>query len=78
MMDFEKGYKTIIARIIERGTEWDWWIVQFYGREKVIGTIRDEIYFLPNYAIDRALRFFPKIKKKEMFCYMNLKDKASS
>ncbi|WP_409415623.1 DUF6922 domain-containing protein [Flavobacterium sp. PS2] len=74
-MDFEKAYKTIIARIIEhrKQDEIDK-IVHFYGHEKVIKTIRDEIYFLPNYAIDRAIRFFPELKKEEMYCYLNRKD----
>jgi len=45
------------------------------SREKVIKAIRDEIYFLPNYAIEDALKFFPEIKKEEMYCYLNRKDK---
>nr|WP_244307449.1 hypothetical protein [Flavobacterium fluviatile] len=75
-MDFKKAYKTIIARIVERGgqDEIDE-IVLFYGHGKVIKTIRDEIYFLPNYAIERALRFFPELQKEEMYCYLNRKDK---
>ncbi len=75
-MDFNKAYKTIISRIIERGgqNEIDE-LIRFYGLEKVITTIRDEIYFLPNYAIDKALKFFPELKKEEMFCYINRKDK---
>jgi hypothetical protein len=75
-MDFEKAYKTIIARIVERGgkEEIDE-IVRFYGLEKVVKAIRDEIYFLPNYAIDKALKFFPELKKDEMYCYLNRKDK---
>lgn len=75
-MDFEKAYKTIIVRIIEhrKQDEIDK-IVHFYGHEKVIKTIRDEIYFLPNYAIDRALKFFPELNKEEMYCYINRKDK---
>ncbi|PTS87688.1 hypothetical protein DBR27_24175 [Flavobacterium sp. HMWF030] len=72
-MDFEKAYKAIIARIIECGEQDE--IVRFYGHEKVIRTIRDEIYFLPNYAIDCALKFFPELKKEEMYCYLNRKDK---
>lgn len=75
-MDFVKAYKTIIARIIERGGQEEIdEIVRFYGLEKVVKTIRDEIYFLPNYAIDRALKFFPELKKEEMYCYLNRKDK---
>lgn len=74
-MDFKKAYKTIIARIIERGgqNEIDE-LVRFYGHSRVIKAIRDEIYFLPNYAIDRALRFFQNLKGK-MYCYLNRKDK---
>ena len=78
-MNFDKAYKTIIARIIERGGQYEIdEIMHFYGHEKVIRTIRDEIYFLPNYAIDRALKFFPELKKEEMYCCLNRKDKPLS
>ncbi|SMC61090.1 DUF6922 domain-containing protein [Chryseobacterium sp. YR221] len=75
-LDWRKAYKSVIARIIERGgqDEIDE-LVRFYGHEKVIKAIRDEIHFLPNYAIDRAIKFFPEIKKEEMHCYLNRKDK---
>ncbi|WET02718.1 hypothetical protein P0R33_00005 [Flavobacterium sp. YJ01] len=75
-MDLDKAYKTIITRIIERGGQEEIdEIVRFYGYEKVITAIRDEIYFLPNYAIDRAIKFFSELKKEEMYCYINRKDK---
>jgi hypothetical protein len=75
-MDFERAYKTIIARIVERGGQEEIdEIVRFYGLEKVVKAIRDEIYFLPNYAIDKALKLFPELKKEEMYCYLNRKDK---
>lgn len=75
-MDFMKAHKTIIARIIERGGQEDIdEIIRFYGYGKVVTAIRDEIYFLPNYAIDKALKFFPELKKEEMYCYLNRKDK---
>ena len=75
-MDFMKAYKTIICRIVERGGQEEIdEIVRFYGLEKVVKTIRDEIYFLPNYAIERVLNFFPELKKEEMYCYLNRKDK---
>lgn len=74
-MDFDKAYKTIITRIIERGRQKEIdEIICFYGYEKVIGAIRNEIYFLPNYAIDKALKFFLELKKEEMYCYLNRKD----
>lgn len=66
-MNFKKDYKTIIARIVERGGQEEIdEIIRFYSCEKVIRAIRDEIYFLPNYAFDRALIFFSELKKDEM------------
>jgi hypothetical protein len=66
----------VIARIVEReGQDQIDEIVRFYGREKVIKAVREEIYFLPNYAIEEALKFFPELKKEEMYCYLNRKDK---
>ncbi|KMQ65196.1 hypothetical protein ACM46_09945 [Chryseobacterium angstadtii] len=76
MLDWEKAYHSVIARIIERGGQEEIdEIVFFYGYEKVIDTLRNKVYFLPNYAIDRAVRFFPELKKEEMYCYLNRKDK---
>ena len=75
-MDFKKAYKTIIARIIERGGQDEInELLRFYGHQKVVTAVRDEIFFLPNYAIDKALKFFPELKKEEMYCYLNRKDK---
>ena len=75
-LDWHKAYKVVIARIIERGGQQEIdEIIHFYGYDKVVTTIRDEIYFLPNYAIDKALKFFPELKKDEMYCYLNRKDK---
>jgi hypothetical protein len=71
-----EAYKMVIGRIVERGGQEEIdEIIRFYGYEKVIKTIRDEIYFLRNYAIERVLKFFPEIKKEEMHCYLNRKDK---
>lgn len=75
-IDWEGGYKMVIARIVERGSQDEIdEIIRFYGHDKVIRAIRDEIYFLPNYAIEDAIKFFPELKKEEMYCYVNRKDK---
>ncbi|MBP1164686.1 hypothetical protein JOE44_001570 [Chryseobacterium sp. PvR013] len=76
-LDWEKAYIPIISRILERGgqNEIDE-IIKYYSREKVVNTIRDEIHFLPNYAINRAVEFFPEMKKEEMHCYLNRKNKT--
>lgn len=69
-------YVAVITRIIERGGQKEIdEIVHFYGHEKVLKALRDEIFFLPNYAIEDALRFFPELKKEEMYCYLNRKGK---
>lgn len=75
-LNWNDAYISVIARIVERGdqSEIDE-IIRFYSHDKVVTAIRDEIYFLPNYAIDRALKFFPELKKEEMYCYLNRKDK---
>jgi len=71
-IDWQEAYKMVIGRIIERGFQEDAEeLVRFYGYERVIKALREEIYFLPNYGIDRALRFFPELKKEEMWCYVN-------
>ncbi|WP_411413777.1 DUF6922 domain-containing protein [Chryseobacterium sp. EZn1] len=75
-VDWQKMYVAVITRIIERGGQKEVdEIVRFYGREKVLKALKDEIFFLPNYAIEDALRFFPELKKEEMYCYLNRKDK---
>jgi hypothetical protein len=71
-----KAYKMVISRILERGGQQEIdELVHFYGRKKVIKAIRDEIYFLPDYAIEKTLKFFPELKMEEMYCYLNRKDK---
>ena len=75
-VDWQKMYVAVITRIIERGGQKEVdEIVSFYGREKVLKALKDDIFFLPNYAIEDALRFFPELKKDEMYCYLNRKDK---
>lgn len=76
LLDWDIAYVPIISRIVERGgqNEVDE-IIKYYGYEKVVNTIQNEIYFLPNYAIDRAIDFFPELKKEEMHCYLNRKYK---
>jgi len=75
-IDWEEAYRMVIARIIERGGQEEVnEIVRFYGYDKVLKSLRDEISFLPNYGIERALNFFPELNKEEMYCYLNRKGK---
>lgn len=74
-IDWQASYKTIIARIIERGKQEQWEeLVRFYGEDKVVGALKNEIVFLPDYAIEEACRYFP-VKKQEMLCYTRKRSK---
>ena len=74
-MDWQASYKTVIARIIERGGEQEWEeLIQFYGREKVMNALRNEITYLPDYAIDEASYYF-SIPKEQMLCYIRKQSK---
>jgi hypothetical protein len=68
-IDWQKTYRSIIERVLERGTseEWDE-ITRFYGKPKIITALKEEIKFLPDYIIDRVSSYF-NIRKEEMACY---------
>lgn len=68
-IDWSKSYKTVIARIVERGSPSEWEeLIRFYGKEKVINALKNEIVFLPNYAIEEVCNYF-NFKKEDMMCY---------
>lgn len=68
-IDWQASYKTIIARIVERGNEKEWTeLIRFYGRDKVLNALKNEIAYLPDYAIEEVSKYFP-ISKEEMLCY---------
>lgn len=76
-LNWDQSYVPIIARIIERGGQEEInEIVLYYGVEKVKDAITRQIKFLPNYAIERVLFFFPEIKKEEIHCYLIRKEKS--
>jgi len=68
-IDWLKSYKTIIARIIERGDKSEWQeIVRFYGRDKVIDALKNEIVFLPDYSIEDVCTYFD-LKREDLLCF---------
>jgi hypothetical protein len=74
-IDWLASYKTIIARIVERGSEKEWIeIIRFYGRDKVLNTLKYEIPFLPDFAIDEVSKYF-EIDKEKMLCYTRKQSK---
>jgi hypothetical protein len=68
--DWQKGYVTVIQRILERGNATDWLeLNRFYGADKIIGSLRNEITFLPDERIEEASVYF-KLNKEELLCYI--------
>lgn len=74
-IDWQAGYKWIIARIIERGNKEEWEeLIRFYGKEKVINALKNDVIFLADYAIEDVCSYFP-IRKEEMLCYIRKQSK---
>jgi len=68
-INWQASYKTIVARIIERGSEREWTeLIRFYGRDKVLNALKNEIVYLPDYAIEEVSEYF-KIPKEDMLYY---------
>lgn len=68
-LDWQANYCTVIGRILERGSQKEWSeLTAFYGYEKVIHALKNEINFLPDYTIQDVCDFF-KIKREELKCY---------
>jgi hypothetical protein len=69
-IDWQKTYRSVIERVLERGTQEDLnEIIRFYGKPKIINALRNEIKFLPDYVIQDVTRYFD-IKKEELACYI--------
>ena len=69
-LDWQKGYITVIQRIIERGNTDDWQeLIRFYGRDQIIDSLKNKIAFLPDERIDEASVYF-KLNKEELLCYI--------
>jgi len=65
-----KSYKTIIARIIERGTTLERQeLLKFYGRDRVVNALKNEIVFLPDYSIQDVCKYFD-LNREDLLCYI--------
>ena len=68
-IEWREEYRTVIARVIERGTPENWAeIIRFYGESFVINAIKTEIVFLADYAIEKVSNYF-SLQKEELLCY---------
>jgi len=71
-INWQASYRTIIERVIERGTKEDWHeLIHFYGKEKIIDALMNEIKYLPDFAIQNVCEYF-KLKKEELACYARM------
>lgn len=76
-IDWQASYKSVIARIVERGAPEHWEeLIRFYGREKILNALKSEIVFLPDYAIEKVRKYF-RIEKEEMVCYIRKQSKPA-
>jgi hypothetical protein len=68
-IDWVQGYRSIMARVIERGTEDDWReMLRFYGWDNTVHALLQEIKYLPDYAIETVCTYF-KLRKEDLLCY---------
>lgn len=69
-IDWQKSSRSIIERVLERGTKEEWQeLIRFYGESKVIAALKTDIKFLPDYAIEEVCKYF-NLKKEELACYV--------
>lgn len=72
-IDWNKAYRTVIKRILERGLKQDWEeLVRFYGKERVVNTIKYEIGYLPDHIIKELCDFY-KLEREGLKCYQRKK-----
>src|ERR1700722_7378180 len=65
-----KGYRPIIQRILEWGNKKEWEeLVHYYGLPRVSNVIRNEIIYLPDDIIDEVCEYF-SFDKEEVLCYI--------
>lgn len=69
-MDWHKSYVTVIERVMQWGIEEEWLeVIRFYGRKKVIHTLKYESTYLPEHTLSKVCEYF-KLKKEDMRCYI--------
>ena len=68
-IDWQKTYRSIIERVLERGTKDEWKeLIRFYGEPKIIKSLQKEIKYLPDYIIKEVARYF-SLRQEDLACY---------
>ena len=69
-IEWREEYRTVIARVIERGSEEQWQeMIRFYGEAFVLSALKTEIVFLADYAIEEVCTYF-HLRKENLLCYI--------
>ena len=69
-IDWQLSYRSIIERVLERGTKAEWEeIIRFYGSPIITKALKEEIKFLPDHTIEQVSNYF-NIRKEDMACYV--------
>ena len=69
-IDWRKNYRSIIERVLERGTDDEWEeLIRFYGISTIINALKTEIKYLPDHTIDAVCSYF-NLQKDELACYI--------
>jgi len=68
-IDWKRAYKTVIERVLDKGSTEEWEeLIRFYGRDKVIHTLKNEITYLSDMTADAVCEYF-QLSKQELKCY---------
>ncbi|HTJ14741.1 MAG TPA: hypothetical protein VL547_22035 [Dinghuibacter sp.] len=74
-IDWQEAIVTVVQRVMERGNEDEWQeLFRFYGRDKVVDTLKYDSNFLPDYAIEKVCRYFG-LKPEDLRCYWRKKSR---
>ena len=68
-LDWSRSYKTVIKRVLDKGNTMDWEeMIRFYGREKVIRALKEDITHLSDMTMEAVCKYF-QLSKEKLKCY---------
>ena len=68
-LDWQWSYRYVIERVIDTGAPEDWEeMIRFYGRERVIKALTQEINYLTDIAVVAVCQYF-QLSKESLKCY---------
>lgn len=67
-MDWNRSYKTIMERVLDKGSERDWEeMIRFYGRENVIKALKEDITYLSDITMQAVCKYF-QLSEEQLRC----------